>query len=224
MKFTRRARQTLLAVSLVGMMGLAACGSDDDGASGATATTAESSATTEAATATSAATGTSMQAGSMTEPFGPACSSVPTSGAGSFEGMAEDPAATAASNNPALSTLVGAVKAAGLVDTLNGPGPFTIFAPANDAFAAIPKATLDTVLADPTGQLTEILTYHVVAGQELGPEELADAGTLKTVNGGEVTIAGSGEDLTVNGANVVCGNVSTANAKVYIIDEVLMPS
>ena len=86
------------------------------------------------------------------EPFGPACSSVPANGSGSFAGMAQDPAATAASNNPVLSTLVGAVQAAGLVDTLNGPGPFTIFAPANDAFAKIPPATLNGVLADPTGR------------------------------------------------------------------------
>ena len=77
------------------------------------------------------------------------------------------PAATAASNNPVLSTLVSAVGAAELVDTLNGPGPFTIFAPANDAFAKIDKATLERLLADPKGDLTNILTYHVVAGEEL---------------------------------------------------------
>ena len=86
------------------------------------------------------------------------------------------PAATAASNNPALSTLVAAVKAAGLVDTLNGPGPFTIFAPTNDAFAKIDKATLDQLLADPKGALTKILTYHVIAGQKLNAQQLADAG------------------------------------------------
>lgn len=74
--------------------------------------------------------------------FGPGCASVPADGAGSFAGMAKDPAATAASNNPALSTLVAAVKAAGLVDTLNGPGPFTIFTPTNDAFAKIVDSVL----------------------------------------------------------------------------------
>ena len=83
-----------------------------------------------------------------TTPSGPACGAVPADGEGSFAGMADDPAATAASNNPELSTLVTAVGAAGLVDTLNGPGPFTIFAPVNAAFEMIPAADLDAVLAD----------------------------------------------------------------------------
>ena len=82
------------------------------------------------------------------QPFGPACSAVPADGEGSFGGMADDPAATAASNNPVLSTLVTAVMQAGLADTLNSEGPFTIFAPTNDAFAAIPQADLEAVLAD----------------------------------------------------------------------------
>ena len=93
---------------------------------------------------------------------GPACGSLPADGEGSLAGMADDPAATAASNNPELSTLVAAVTAAGLVDTLNGAGPFTIFAPVNAAFEKIPAADLDAVLAD-TDLLTSILTYHVVA-------------------------------------------------------------
>ena len=102
-----------------------------------------------------------------TQPFGPACSAVPKDGAGSFDGMAKDPVATAASNNPALSTLVTAVKKAGLVDTLNNAQDITVFAPTNDAFAKIPKADLDKVLAD-KAQLTKILTYHVV-GRKLTP-------------------------------------------------------
>ena len=138
--------------------------------------------------------------------------------------MAKDPAATAASNNPALSTLVSTVKAAGLVDTLNGAGPFTIFAPSNDAFAKIDKATVDKLLADPKGDLTKILTYHVVAGKKMNAEDLATAGKVKTVNGGELTIAKTGETITVNGTSaVVCGNVQTANGTVFIIDTVLMP-
>ena len=169
-----------------------------------------------------ATTGTT--ASLTTDNFGPGCASVPKDGAGSFAGMAQAPAATAASANPALSTLVAAVKAAGLVDTLNGPGPFTIFAPSNDAFAKIDKATLDQLLADPKGALTKILTYHVIAGQKLNAQQLADAGTEKTVNGGSVTIAKAGDTITVNGKSaVVCGNVQTANATVQIIDTVLMP-
>jgi len=159
--------------------------------------------------------------GAMSGPFGPACASVPTEGAGSFDGMANDPVATAASNNPALSTLVTAVTAAGLGDTLNSTQDITVFAPADSAFAAMDKATMDAAMADPTGLLTTVLTYHVVQGR-LDPENLA--GTHTTLQGGELTVEGSGEDFTVNGsAKVVCGNVQTANATVYIIDGVLLP-
>ena len=137
--------------------------------------------------------------------------------------MADDPAATAASNNPELSTLVAAVTAAGLVDTLNSAGPFTIFAPVNSAFEKIPKADLDKVLAD-KDLLTSILTYHVVAGQ-MSSDDLVEAGTLTTVNGAELEVTKDGDTLTINGdeAKVVCQDVPTANATVYLIDSVLMP-
>ncbi len=155
---------------------------------------------------------------------GPACSAVPADGEGSFDGMADDPAATAASNNPVLSTLVTAVGQAGLVDTLNSEGPFTIFAPTNDAFAAIPEADLNAILAD-NDTLTSILTYHVVSGNSWDMAELAEAGTVTTVNGAELTIAETGDLIEVNGRSmVVCGNVQTANATVHIIDAVLVPS
>ncbi|MFF4230856.1 fasciclin domain-containing protein [Streptomyces sp. NPDC001820] len=154
-------------------------------------------------------------------PFGPGCASVPKDGAGSFDGMAKDPVATAASNNPALSTLVTAVKKAGLADTLNNAQNITVFAPTNDAFAKIPKADLDKVLAD-KAMLTKILTYHVV-GQKLTPKQLEN-GSYDTLEKSKLTTAGSGEEYTVNDAsNVVCGNVPTANATVYIVDTVLMP-
>ncbi len=110
--------------------------------------------------------------------FGPACDAVPTEGEGSFAGMADDTAATAASNNPLLSTLVTAVAQADLVDTLNSDGPFTIFAPVNDAFAALPEDQLNAVLAD-KDLLTSVLTYHVIGG-DLNAEELSD-GTFTTV-------------------------------------------
>ena len=152
--------------------------------------------------------------------FGPACASVPTSGSGSFEGMAKDPVATAASNNPALSTLVTAVKKAGLVDTLNNASDITVFAPTNDAFAKLPKKDLDAALKDKK-LLTKILTNHVVAGK-LSPDQLA--GKHETFAKTELTVTGSGEDFVVGDAKVVCGNVQTANATVYIIDAVLLPS
>jgi uncharacterized surface protein with fasciclin (FAS1) repeats len=162
-------------------------------------------------------------AASMTAsgPFGAACSAVPASGAGSLEALAQDPVATAASNTPELSTLVTAVKKADLVDTLNSAQGITVFAPTNDAFAAVPKPTLDKALGDPKGLLTTVLTYHVVQGQ-LTPDQLA--GSHKTLQGGTIQITGSGEDFTVNGnSSVVCGNIKTANATVYLIDQVLLP-
>jgi uncharacterized surface protein with fasciclin (FAS1) repeats len=120
-----------------------------------------------------------------------------------------------------LSTLVTAVKAAGLVDTLNSLPAATVFAPSNDAFAKIPAADLKKVLAD-KAMLTKILTYHVVAGKKLAPADVI--GMQTTVEKGTVDVTGSGENLMVNGtAKVICGNVQTANATVYIIDTVLMP-
>ncbi|WDZ85048.1 fasciclin domain-containing protein [Micromonospora cathayae] len=179
-----------------------------------------------AAPATSAPMATDMASpstGAMADgEFGPGCAAVPTDAAnpGSFEAMAKVPVATAASGNPVLSTLVTAVKQAELVDSLNTAPAVTVFAPANDAFAKIPKADLDKVLADKK-MLTDVLTYHVVEGK-LAPAQLA--GTHKTLQGGEVTVAGSGTQFTVNGNSmVVCGNVQTANATVYIVDTVLMP-
>ena len=100
------------------------------------------------------------------DPSGPFFASIPAEGEGSFVGMADDPVATAASNNPYLTTLTSAVQAAGLVETLNGRGPFTIFAPSNEAFATVPQSDLDAILTN-ADLLTNILTYHVVAGQSL---------------------------------------------------------
>lgn len=161
--------------------------------------------------------------GEMGAQFGPACADVPATGDGSFEGMAQDPVATAASNNPALTTLVDMVGLAELGDTLNSAENITVFAPANSAFEALPAETVEAVQEDPSGLLTDVLTYHVVP-QTLAPEDLA--GTFETLNGAELTIEGSGEDFSVGseGASVVCGNVQTANATVYIIDGVLMPA
>lgn len=157
----------------------------------------------------------------MSAPFGSACAAVPATGAGSFDGMATAAVATAASNNPVLSTLVTAVTAAGLGDTLNSAQGITVFAPDNDAFKAMDQATLTAALADPKGLLTTVLTYHVI-GERLSPDQLA--GTHKSLQGGDVTVTGSGTSFTVNGkAMVVCGNVQTANATVYIIDGVLLP-
>ena len=184
----------------------------------ATAACGSSSSSTAAATHNPAKASSS---GAAAMDFGPACSSVPKSGAGSFTGMATAAVATAASANPVLSTLVTAVKKAGLVDTLNSAANITVFAPDNAAFAKLPKATLDKVLAD-KAELTKILTYHVADGRQT-PGQLASGTGIKTLEGGMVTPAVMNGTYMVNKATVVCGNVQTANATVYIIDTVLMP-
>ena len=157
-------------------------------------------------------------------PTGPLCSAVPADGEGSFAGMTDDTAATAASNNPVLSTLVAAVVEAGLVDTLNSDGPFTIFAPANPAFEALPAGTLDAVLAD-KDLLTSILTLHVVAGERLSSTDLAELDSVTTVNGADITLEVADDgSLMVNGqATVGCADIQTSNATVHVIDAVLMP-
>ncbi|MFF5494991.1 fasciclin domain-containing protein [Streptomyces aquilus] len=213
----RRTAVTLAAAAVL-PLALSAC-SDSSGDSAKSDSSSKASASASASDDSMAGSGSTT---AMDKPFGSACSAVPTSGAGSFDGMAKDPVATAASNNPALSTLVAAVKKAGLVDTLNNAQNITVFAPTNDAFAKIPKATLDKVLND-KAQLTKILTYHVV-GQKLTPADL-EKGSFDTLEKSKLTTAGSGESYTVNdSAKVVCGNVQTANATVYIIDSVLMPT
>lgn len=157
---------------------------------------------------------------------GPGCAdyaeAVPD-GAGSVAGMAQDPVATAASNNPLLTTLVSAVSGelnpdVNLVDTLNGD-EFTVFAPVDDAFAKIPAETIEGLKTD-SETLTSILTYHVVPGQ-IAPDEIV--GTHATVQGADLEVTGSGDELMVNDAMVICGGVQTANATVYLIDTVLMP-
>ena len=219
MKRTTRTNRTiaLAAAGALLALPLAACGGSDD----ATAGTATGSSAPESSTSPDAATDDDMAGTSMAAPFGAACADVPTEGEGSVDGMADDPVATAASNNPLLSTLVTAVGEANLVDTLNGAEAITVFAPTDGAFEAMDQATLEKALGDPDGLLTTVLTYHVVEGR-IAPADLA--GTHATLQGGDVTVEGSGEAFTVNGeAMVVCGNVQTANATVYLIDQVLLP-
>lgn len=147
---------------------------------------------------------------------------VPT-GAGSIQGMSADPVAVAASNNPLLTTLVAAVSGqlnpdVDLVDTLNG-SEFTVFAPVDDAFAKIDAATIEALKTD-SATLSSILTYHVVPGQ-IEPADIA--GMHTTVQGADLEVTGSGDNWMVNGANIICGGVQTANATVYLVDTVLMP-
>jgi len=211
----------ILAVSAVAAglaLGTAACSSS--GGTSASSPAAPKSSSSAMASSSASAMPSSSGSASATD-FGSGCASVPKSGAGSFSGMSTAPVATAASANPALSTLVAAVKKADLVDTLNSASNITVFAPANSAFAKIPSSTLNSVLAN-KAELTKILTYHVASGRYT-PAELASGKPIKTLEGATVKPSMSGGAYSVNGAPVVCGNVQTANATVYIINTVLMP-
>lgn len=147
--------------------------------------------------------------------FGPNCS-------GSAAVMARADVATAATTNPQLATFVVALKRAGLFDTLNSTGNATVFAPINDAFKKLSVSELASLLNNPT-QLKKVLNYHVVDGKRITPAELPH-GTFKTVEGANLTTSGSGTDFKVdNTAKIVCGNVATRNAVVYLIDNVLTP-
>jgi uncharacterized surface protein with fasciclin (FAS1) repeats len=199
----------------------AACGSDDGGSADAGGTD-----TSASAPMTESSEGSGM-ADPAADLVGPGCAGYAEanpSGAGSVSGMAAEPVATAASANPLLTTLVAAVSGklnpnVDLVSTLNG-AEFTVFAPVDDAFAKIDAATIDTLKTD-TALLTKILTYHVVPGQ-ISPDQIV--GDQTTVEKGTVKVTGSGDSLKVNDANVICGGVHTANATVYLIDSVLMPT
>lgn len=168
--------------------------------------------------------------GEMADPManlvGPGCADyaeqVPD-GAGSVEGMAQDPVSVAASNNPMLTALTDAVSGelnpdVDLASTLDSD-EFTVFAPVDEAFAEIPEEDL-TALAEDSEALTSVLTYHVVPGQ-VAPDEIA--GTHTTVQDEDVEVTGEGDELMVGEASVICGGVQTQNATVYLIDAVLMP-
>lgn len=139
--------------------------------------------------------------------------------------MASDHAAddivTIAAGNDAFSTLVAAVTAAGLVDTLQGEGPFTVFAPTDDAFAALPEGTIEALLED-TETLSSILTYHVVAGAVMSGDLAEGCNEVETVNGTAATIC-AGETVTIDGATVVMADIEASNGVIHVIDAVILP-
>ena len=220
MRSSFRSTRTVLAalsITAVAALGLAGCSAGTSSEADDETTMSEEPMATEEET---------MEADPAANLVGPGCAAyaeaVPD-GDGSVAGMAQDPVAVAASNNPLLTTLVAAVSGqlnpdVNLVDTLNGD-EFTVFAPVDDAFAKIDAATIETLKTD-SALLTSILTYHVVPGQ-IAPDDLA--GMQTTVQGGSVEVTGSGDDLKVNDASVICGGVMTANATVYLVDSVLLP-
>ncbi len=126
-----------------------------------------------------------------------------------------------AAGSPDHTTLVAAVKAAGLVETLSGPGPFTIFAPTNAAFAKLPAGTVESLLKpENKDKLIAILTYHVVPAQVLAKD--VKAGAAPTVNGKTVTLATDG-GVTVNGAKVIAADLVGTNGVIHVIDTVILP-
>lgn len=125
--------------------------------------------------------------------------------------------------NENLSTLVAAVKAGGLVETLQGNGPFTVFAPTNEAFAALPEGTLEMLLKpENKDKLVQVLTYHVVAGKVMSTD-LSNGQKAKTVQGESITVAINSAGVKISGANVIAADVKAKNGVVHVIDRVILP-
>lgn len=130
-----------------------------------------------------------------------------------------------AAGNPDFSTLVAAVTAAGLGETLSSEGPFTVFAPTNAAFAALPAGTLDSLLLpENKDQLTAILTYHVVPGKVMAADLPTAATDVATVNGAMVSVVAAPEGATINGVNITAADVDASNGVIHVIDTVLLPN
>ncbi len=127
-----------------------------------------------------------------------------------------------AAGNEDFSTLVTAVTEAGLVETLSGEGPFTVFAPTNAAFDALPEGTLDTLLADPQGALTEVLTLHVISGEVDAAAATAAAGTCVETLGGPVKVEAVGDGLTIGGAPISSTDLEASNGIIHVIDAVIV--
>jgi transforming growth factor-beta-induced protein len=121
-----------------------------------------------------------------------------------------------------FETLVNAVQAAGLVDALKGEGPFTVFAPTDDAFNALPEGTLEALLADPEGDLTSILLYHVISGKVMA-ESVADGLEAETLQGAPVAFSVTEDGAMINGAKIIATDIETSNGVIHVIDAVILP-
>lgn len=225
MKNIKRKACVAASVGAVAVAVLSGC-SSKGGVANPTTSGPAGSTTSAMASGASETPTTTMTANPSANLIGSGCAGyaeqVPT-GPGSVAGMAQDPVTVAASNNPMLTTLTSALSGklnpqVNLVDTLNS-GQYTVFAPTDAAFAKLDATTLDKLKTD-APLLKKILTYHVVSGQ-LSPAHVG--GQHATLQGATLNVTGSGNDLKVNDAALVCGGVSTANAQVYMIDTVLMP-
>lgn len=224
----RRCVLTVAGLALtIGSLTLPSCSSIGSDAAptnteSATSQAAAGSSATDTATSTHTSTEVPVPAGLVGGGCGEYALKVP-GGPGSLDGMAPDPVAVAISNSPQLTTLSSALSGklnseVNLAATLN-TDQYTVFAPIDDAWGRLAPETLEKLRAD-SMLLTSILSYHVVSGQ-LPPDQVA--GEHKTIQGGVITVSGSGDDLKVNNATVVCGGIRTSNAVLYLVDTVLTP-
>jgi uncharacterized surface protein with fasciclin (FAS1) repeats len=217
--------RTLPFVALLSLA--AACGDDADDSASNAAPTPTTEAPDDAMSGSDGATG----GGASTDPSmicdadGIVAAVEGGPSEGTLAGMTDDPVATAASNNPVLTTLVSAVGAARLGDTLNAAPELTVFAPTDCAFAQFDQNTLQAALADPEGLLTQVLGFHVIP-ERLSPADLASTSELQTFTGETLAVSVDGDTIELNGgqASVVVPDIQTANATVYLIDAVMVPS
>ena len=121
-----------------------------------------------------------------------------------------------------FGTLVTAVQEAGLVDALKGEGPFTVFAPTDEAFEALPEGTIEALLADPEGDLTQVLLYHVIPGKIMAGD-LSDGLEAETLQGNSLTFTIMGDQAMVDGVNIIATDIETSNGVIHVIDAVLLP-
>lgn len=203
-------KRILAATGVISLaLTLAACGEDDTTIN--TGTTTQTSATEEATTEETTTEETTTEETTAAEAAGDDIVDTAVA-AGSF------------------TTLTAALEAAGLDETLRGDGPFTVFAPTDEAFDALPEGTVDTLLADPQGDLTEILTYHVIDGEVLAADVLEmDGEMVETLQGGSLTVEVEGEQVALvdaagNRINVTDVDVDASNGVIHVVDAVLMPN
>lgn len=200
----------LAVLAVFGLMTACSDGDDDTATDDATTTTAAAASSDDTAAEPSDDTATDTMDGTASEASGDIVDTAVA--AGDFE------------------TLVAAVQAAGLEETLRGEGPFTVFAPTDEAFAALPPGTVDTLLEDPEGDLSDILTYHVISGEVLAADVAGmDGQTVTTVNGATLTVGVEGEQVSLtdaagNTVQVVATDVAADNGVIHVIDGVLMPA
>jgi uncharacterized surface protein with fasciclin (FAS1) repeats len=197
------------AATLAGLaLAVSACGS-----SNTISATPTGTATPTAAASTPASSGTAAR-------VGPDCAMIPTKGSGSIGSMSSEKAITAASSNPQLSVFIAAVRTAKLDKTLNARHAYTLIVPANSAFASLSKTQI--IHLHNSGDLLNIVRYHALKAR-IGPQQFSAGARPATLQGKPVTLSKSGSAYKVNGATVLCGNIRTANATVYIVNKVLLP-